>query len=108
MTDDMHDARMDELGLSVRDLDEIVAAADEMFDRVWYDRHRMLVAEAAGKGICPECAGLGEGETAARRLEEEYGLEELETCCDFCSGMLAGKLSALRWVLGEEWDMLDT
>jgi hypothetical protein len=27
---------------------------------------------------------------------------------DFDWGMLNGKLSALRWMLGDDWDVLDT
>ncbi len=91
-----------------RSLDEICDAMQELEDKVWYDRHQMLVAEAAENGVCPDCAGLRAGEEAARRMEEKYGLEDLEPCCDHCAGMMYGKLSALRWVLGEEWDMLDT
>ena len=45
-------------------------------------------------------------------MEEEYGIEwlysHIDPDSDFAWGMLSGKISALRWVLGMEWDMLDS
>jgi hypothetical protein len=93
---------------TIRTIEEISTAEDEMFDRVWYERHQMRVIRAAERNLCPDCAGLGVGEKAARELERLYGLEYLGPYDDFEWGMLNGKLSALRWVLGDEWDMLDT
>ena len=45
---------------------------------------------------------------AAEKTEDEVGAEHLGPWDDFQWGMINGKLSALRWVLGDEWDMLDT
>jgi hypothetical protein len=45
---------------------------------------------------------------AMKRTEEELGPDEIGPWADFEWGMINGKLSAIRWVLGEEWDMLDT
>jgi hypothetical protein len=43
---------------------------------------------------------------AAREMERKY--DDLGPWNDFEWGMINGKLSALRWVLGDEWDNLDT
>ena len=45
---------------------------------------------------------------AAKKTEDEVGSENLGPWDDFEWGMINGKLSALRWILGDEWDMLDT
>jgi hypothetical protein len=43
-------------------------------------------------------------------MEDQWGKRKLQNAYHdtFEWGMLNGKLSALRWVLGDEWDMLDT
>ena len=45
---------------------------------------------------------------AARNVERRYGKGNLGPWDNFEWGMINGKLSALRWILGDEWDMLDT
>ncbi|SEG55620.1 hypothetical protein SAMN05421819_3509 [Bryocella elongata] len=87
---------------------EISEAAHLLWNQVWYDRHQHLRAieeqEAAKSGREAVIAG----QEAAKRVEEEFGLENLGPWTDFEWGMINGKLSALNWVMGEEWDMLDT
>lgn len=41
-------------------------------------------------------------------MEKKYGKGNLGPYSKFDWGMINGKLSALRWVFGDEWDMLDT
>ena len=45
---------------------------------------------------------------SAERVIQQYGEENLGPYSDFEWGMLNGKLSALRWVMGEDWDELYT
>lgn len=93
---------------SVRSDDEVSEALDELFDKIWYDRHQMLRHRVLNEGeeINPE---IWKGAlAAAKRVEEKYGKENLGPYTYFEWGMLNGKLSALRWFFGDEWDMLDT
>ena len=92
----------------VRALKEVLEAENMFFDKIWFDRHLSLEyrIEQGIEDVNPEIwKGAME---SARKVIEKYGEENLGPYSDFEWGMLNGKLSALRWVLGYEWDMLDT
>lgn len=91
-----------------RNESEILVAEEEFFDRVWYDRSLSGEAKRAETGEkLPE--DIYKGMMAARKkVEVRYGKDNLGPYTDFEWGMINGKLSALRWVLGYEWDFLDT
>jgi PIN domain len=107
-----------------RRLSEIIAAIEELFDKVWYNRHlnaRYRIESGQTKLVDKETFPVRDhakrpmqrdvwkmAQRAAARVEKKYGVENLGPWSDFEWGMLNGKLSALRWVLGDEWDMLDT
>lgn len=107
-----------------RSASAIVEAIDELFDKVWYNRHiglRMRVESGevlvVEKETYPRPIGAPDTITpavlrlaikAAGRVERRRGLDNLGPWDDFEWGMINGKLSALRWVLGDDWDMLDT
>ena len=107
-----------------RRLSQIVEAIDELFDKVWYNRHLGLRNQvASGQTKIVDKVVLRPGRrypqnvverdiwkgavAAAERVETKFG-DDLGPWTDFEWGMINGKLSALRWVLGDEWDMLDT
>ncbi len=92
----------------LRSVRAILRAEQEFFDKVWYDRHQMLRDRVRSrKGKVAKEIWLG-ARRAAAKVEKKYGKRNLGPYTDFEWGMLNGKMSALRWVLGMQWDMLDT
>lgn len=83
-------------------------AEKEMCDRVWYNR-KLVMLEAIEEGreeMPPE--DIMDGMTKGMRdMEAKYGEDNL-MYDDFEWGMINGKLSALRWMAGEDWDELYT
>lgn len=80
------------------------------FDRVWYHRSRQSELRLEADGDQAQLDYLRSVAGPARaRVESAYTeAGGLGPYSDFELGMLTGKLSALRWVLGSEWDFLDT
>jgi len=107
-----------------RRLSQILSSIDELFDKIWYNRHQNLkyrIETGKTKIVEKETFPVKDharrpiqrdvwqrAQKAAKKVEKKYGAENLGPWTDFEWGMLNGKLSALRWVLGDEWDMLDT
>jgi hypothetical protein len=102
-----------------RGYQEIIFALDQLFDKIWYNRHCNLAYKIEnreiriipdgtneyGNDVIHESVWAG-AKKSAHRVVEKY--DDTGPWDDFEWGMLNGKLSALRWVLGDEWDMLDT
>lgn len=107
-----------------RRLTEIVDVIGELTDKVWYNRHQYRKQQIERGKIKlveketfpvkdharrPIQRDIWEGALkSAKKVEKRYGLENLGPWDDFEWGMINGKLSALCWVLGEEWDSLYT
>ncbi|WP_338615248.1 PIN domain-containing protein [Pigmentiphaga sp. CHJ604] len=109
-----------------RQLSELLEAESKLTMQVWYNRKWNIIArvEDGEEKLVPKevwdqatpeerrnlmVDTIWEGMLAAmKRAEEEFDTEELGPWTDFEWGMINGKLSAIRWVLGDEWDMLDT
>lgn len=88
--------------------EEIGSAIDEFFDKIWYDRHQLLKHQIETGRETVNSDIWFEAEEAAKKIEAKYPKAELGPHSDFDWGMINGKLSALRWVMGDEWDFLDT
>jgi hypothetical protein len=120
-SDVMDDLEYEEYAVEARPTDEIVALISTLIDKVWYNRHKVYedkveaglikIRPYPGRydpdGVDPKIwAGALK---SAKEKEDEYGLDNLGPWDDFEWGMLNGKLSALRWALGEDWEgSLDT
>lgn len=90
-----------------RTLPDLGEAEKQLTDRIWYIRtHRYL------KNPTPDLTATAkytfEMLQAMQELETKYDPVNLSVESDYEWGLLNGKLSAIRWVLGDEWDMLDT
>jgi hypothetical protein len=87
---------------------QIWKAQSELWDRVWYYRHMIWMekVKAGTDKASPDVIKLAKA--AAARKRKEYGSSVGRYMDDFEWGYMQGKFAALRWVLGMEWDFLDT
>lgn len=96
----------DLLKVNLRSEKTIIKAEHELFDRIWYYRRLVRIHNGKLKGESIDRFDIGK--EPAKRLKKKYGPSIGRILSDFDWGYMQGKFSAIRWVLGDEWDFLDT
>jgi len=92
---------------TLRRVSEILQAESMLTDHLWYGRKPSDEDVEKRDWTDDIKAGLLDSK---RRMEEQYGEAELmkNVESDWTWGYLSGRVSAIRWVLGDEWHNLDS
>lgn len=88
----------------MRKKNEIIEYMGEACDRVWLERSHMTMsmADTIQPDILKGCI------ESIKKVCDKYGIDYDEPMSDWDYGYWSGILAALRWVLGDEKDFLDT
>jgi pyrimidine deaminase RibD-like protein len=86
---------------------DILKEYNELWEKVWYIR-KLIRLEKIEAGELPPDSPIPRADKRMREIEEKYGKENLGWD-DVDWGLIQGRMSALSWVMGAEWEeSLDT
>jgi hypothetical protein len=85
----------------MRKKDEVIAEERMLYDQLWYARHMTIEMPAH----VPEDI-VKQADKKARQVEKTYTQEHLDGIQhdEYEVGVLHGKIMAMRWMLGMDWN----